>query len=158
MKSKKKYIILFVAIAVMVLAIFTKVVYAYFTTYATTSGKQVINVDLPSIWQSSQGTQTFTIDDSESAYIRMKIMAPESVIIEKKDTENWYWNGDYLYYKNIVNIGDKISMPTLSINDSNAVNTNYNIIASIEAIKVVYDENGNEVVDWDFNIINYLTN
>lgn len=158
MKSKKKYIILFVAIAVMVLEIFTKVVYAYFTTYATTNGKQVINVDLPSIWQSSQGTQTFTIDDSESAYIRVKIMAPESVIIEKKDTENWYWNGDYLYYKNIVNIGDKISMPTLSINDSNAVNTNYNIIASIEAIKVLYDENGNEVVDWDFNIINNVTN
>lgn len=122
MKSKKKYIILFVAIAVMVLAIFTKIVYAYFTTYATTGGGNAIDVYTPSMWQSSQGTQTFTIYASESTYIRVKIMAPESVIIEKKDTENWYWNGDYLYYKNIVNIGDEISIPTLSINDSNAVN------------------------------------
>ncbi len=101
------------------------------------------------------GTQV-TVNAIYTGTNKLNTPAVQSIIIG--NTENWYWNGDYLYYKNIVNKGNKIQMPTLSINDSNAVNANYNIIASIEAVKVLYDENGNEVANWNFNIINNVSN
>ena len=45
----------------------------------------------------------FMVDNSINyeTFVRIKIIEPEGVDIIKQDSDDWYWNEDYFYYKNI---------------------------------------------------------
>ena len=43
----------------------------------------------------------FMVDNSINyeTFVRIKIIEPEGVDIIKQDSDDWYWNEDYFYYK-----------------------------------------------------------
>lgn len=48
-------------------------------------------------------------------FVRIKIIEPEGVDIIKQDSDDWYWNEDYFYYKNIVIPGEIIQLPSIDV-------------------------------------------
>ncbi len=109
-----------------------------------------ITIDFPytNIEKSDSGEVFITILESSTKYnyIRVKFIIPESITIEKKDTIDWYWKNDYLYYKNTVDVGEKIILPELGIDD------NYNVGICVEAIKASFNEAGEMCPNFDWTI------
>lgn len=155
MKNKK------IAISIIIFAILLTLgtaVYAYFATWCLSKGEISIHSKIPQLAVEKRDNKVFvTIKDApQTTFIRAKVLIPESVKVEKNDTQDWYWKDEYIYYKNPVKPTSKteIEMPDFPIDDAGAVNKNYNIIVVAEATKAQYDENGNPIANWEFKVNN----
>lgn len=147
--SRKKLIVI-ISVFVIIISILSIVVYAYYTADVEADGSGDIRIDFPytNIEKSDSGEVFITILESSTKYnyIRVKFIIPESITIEKKDTIDWYWKNDYLYYKNTVDVGEKIILPELGIDD------NYNVGICVEAIKASFNEAGEMCPNFDWTI------
>ena len=109
-----------------------------------------ITIDFPYVYveRTASGNISIMIDESSTKYnyIRVKFIIPESITIDKKDTTDWYWKNDYLYYKNTVDVGEEIILPDLGIDN------NYNVGICVEAIKASFNEEGERYPNFDWTI------
>ena len=114
--SRKKLVFI-ISVLVIIISILSIVVYAYFSTYAVAEGSANVRIKFPVTYIEKNSSGDISIEIVESStkynYIRVKFIIPESVSVEKKDTIDWYWKNDYLYYKNTVDVGEKIILPEL---------------------------------------------
>ena len=147
--SRKKLVFI-ISVLVIIISILSIVVYAYFSTYAVAEGSANVRIKFPVTYIEKNSSGDISIEIVESStkynYIRVKFIIPESVSVEKKDTIDWYWKNDYLYYKNTVDVGEKIIIPELGIDD------NYNVGICVEAIKASFNEAGEMCPNFDWTI------
>ncbi len=96
----------------------------------------------------------FMVDNSINyeTFVRIKIIEPEGVDIIKQDSDDWYWNEDYFYCKNIVIPGENIQLPSIDVTTEKASGEKYILRFIAEAIETSYDEKGNKYADWNKKI------
>lgn len=152
----RKKIIFIISFIIIIISILSIVVYAYWTvSLEEHSFKQDIVIGFEGVSldvDNNTGQIYAEIDNTEGSfyYIRVKFIMPESIAIEKKDVDDWYWKDDYLYYKNAINGYGQIFIPDLEIGD------NYNIGICAEAVPASVDDAGEMYPDFDWKI-NYET-
>lgn len=146
----RKKLVFIISVLVIIISILSIIVYAYYTADVEADGSGDIRIDFPVTYikKNSSGDISIRIDESSTKYnyIRVKFIIPESITIEKKDTTDWYWKNDYLYYKKTVNVGEEITLPDLGIDD------NYNVGICAEAIKASFNEDGEMYPNFDWTI------
>lgn len=149
MKNKRIFIICIMCI--MFIIAFGTMIYAYFTTYSTANGSMMIYYNVPELYMENiDGIINISnIGDSKEIYVIVKVLAPEGMVINKANNEDWEWKDDYLYYKKIMNIDDIIQIPEMNVTSENFNGKTYKLIYYAEAINAKYDEEGNVYSDWN---------
>lgn len=145
---------------------------AYFTAYCTAKGGVPVNMgftdteireevidDAKHVWIKNTGDY--------DCFIRVKVFAPDEIMnqityTEPKGTDNWSDAPDadgYLYYTPVLHPGEEASelvvkyeRPAPPAAGEDTRPEEFNIIVVYEYSPVFFDEDGNAVPDWNFNV------
>lgn len=148
---KRIFVICLICI-ILIIALST-ITYAYFTSFCQTSGSVKTEMGIVKLnIVNNNGSISIVNVGEYKAYFRVKVEKPEGIDINKVNNENWYWQDDYLYYKNILNIGETVQMPEISVNVEKFNGKKYKLIYYTEAVNVMYDKNGDEYADWSISV------
>lgn len=148
---KKIFIICLICI-ILIIALST-ITYAYFTSFSKTSGSVKTDMGIVKLSMvNNNGSINIVNVGNYRAFVRVKVEKQEGIDINKVNNENWDWQDDYLYYKKILNSGDTIQMPEISVNSEKFGGRKYKLIYYAEAVNVMYDENGDEYADWSISV------
>lgn len=137
---------------------------AFFTTYVSAGGGEVVNLGAQTeihedVSQMTKHIGIRNTSQTNECFIRVKVFYAETFDITYTDEQgNWYQqNGDgYWYYRPVVGPGEmttildaKIHVPEGFDKDS------FNVVVIQECTPVVYDENGNPTADWSKTFTDY---
>lgn len=150
---------------------------AYFTTYVSAGGSQVVNLEAKTEIREdvSEMTKHVTIRNTSSkgdCFVRVKVFHGDDIsvdyanvpeVINGEKNENWYDGGNgYWYYKPALPTGKETTMLDVSIDTSRLVKPGteadavpeyikdqFNVIVIQECTPVIYGENGEEYADWN---------
>lgn len=152
---KNKRIILVAAIALMICSVAVKPAMAYFTATTDVEGGFIVSIGdgIPEIKEKVEDmTKKITIKNvgDYSIFVRAKAIYPDDVNITFEATDGWSDGGDgYYYYRDPIAPGESTPEETpltLKITREEDATGNFNVIIVQEAVKVMYDKDGN--VDW----------
>ena len=129
---------------------------AYFTTYVSAGGSQVVRLGSSTEIHEdvSQMTKHISIENASAendCFVRVKVFYGGDLEVVYSDTENNWYEGEagYWYYRPILpaaqtttGLDVKINVPEGYDRDS------FNVVVIQECTPVVYDEAGNPVADW----------
>lgn len=128
---------------------------AYFTTYASASGGQVISLGSETkIHETvSNWTKHITIENTgeNECYIRVKVFAGSQFTLDYTDaTGSWEQrnNDGYWYYKAIVPAGKTTEELLAHITVPDDQKSSFNVVVVQECTEVLYDASGNPYADW----------
>lgn len=132
---------------------------AYFTTYVSAGGSQIVNLGAETEIHEdvSNMTKHISIENASAlndCFVRVKVFAGGELGIDYSETDgnqNWYYqeNDGYWYYRPILAAG-----ATTTVLDAKIVlpegfdKDNFNVVVIQECTPVVYDESGNATADW----------
>ncbi len=129
---------------------------AYFTTYVSAGGSQVVRLGSSTEIHEdvSQMTKHISIENASAendCFVRVKVFYGGDLEVVYSDTENNWYEGEagYWYYRPILpaaqtttGLDVKINVPEGYDRDS------FNVVVIQECTPVVYDETGNPTADW----------
>ncbi|MBE5891389.1 MAG: hypothetical protein E7282_10570 [Lachnospiraceae bacterium] len=131
-------------------------IYAYFTTYATAQGTVPISLgsqtDIHEEYANWKKTISVENTGEVPVFVRVKVLCASQFEVTAEGT-NWSLGNDgYYYYSEVVLVGETTENIVASIQKSEDVKSDFNIIVVQECTPVMYDENGNphtaENADW----------
>ncbi len=144
---------------------------AYFTTYVSAGGSQVVNLEARTEIREevSEMTKHITLRNTSTkgdCFVRVMAFHGQGVEVEYIDIEgngDWYDGEDgYWYYKPILPVGEVTSMIDVKIDttglekpgvdpdeEAKYIKDKFNVIVIQECTPVLYDENGNAYADWN---------
>ena len=144
---------------------------AYFTTYVSAGGSQVVHMGARTELQEDVTDMTKHISvrntsDSNECFVRVKIFCggefsigypKESDVIANED---WYFGDDgYIYYKPILKSGELTSVLDAKIFVPEGFDReDFNVVVIQECTPVVYDASGNASADWNAVYTEYQEN
>lgn len=160
---KKKQWIGLTALTALVLTVSVPNALAYFTTYASASGRVEISLEAETeIVENLPGSNMKEVQvqldpDSQPVYVRVRAFGGSAFPIDVQPGVNWHQAGEYweygvpLYPEEGRNITQTI---VFSIDyEHNDDAQDFNIIVVSESIPVRFDENGDSLpADWDRTI------
>lgn len=160
---KRRYIIVAALAFALVLGMTVAPAGAYFTDHSTANGGMTIKVaPQPQIheWYANKTKQiviTNAEDATMSVYARVRVYTSLENDIKG---EGWTKDGDWYVYDGAIAPGGKssklevkLTFPTVKSEeqpDGSVYGDNYNVEVIYEAVPVLYDADGNEYVDWDY--------
>jgi hypothetical protein len=129
---------------------------AYFTTYVSAGGSQVVRLGSSTEIHEdvSQMTKHISIENASAendCFVRVKVFYGGDLEVVYSDTENNWYEGEagYWYYRPILpaaqtttGLDVKINVPEGYDRDS------FNVVVIQECTPVVFDETGNPTADW----------
>lgn len=136
---------------------------AYFTTYVSAGGSEVVSLGAQTTIHEdvSLMTKHITIRNTSQindCFVRVKVFCPDGFTVEFTDVsggDNWYEGEDgYWYYRPILpaSTEDNASLTTVldaKINVPEGFDRDdFNVVVIQECTPVVYDEDGNATADW----------
>lgn len=158
----KKLIILSAAALSMTAALTLEHSLAYFTTYVSAGGSQVVHMgarteiheDVSNMTKHISITNTSETND---CFVRVRVFYEADVTVTCSPQDGWYDGGDdYWYYSPILAPGAstavldaKITVPAEFDKDS------FNVVVIHECTPVIYDEDGNPAADWNTTYSEY---
>ena len=146
---------------------------AYFTTYVSAGGSQVVNLEASTqireeVKDMTKHITLKNISTKGDCFVRVKVFHGQGVSVTYPNDEenNWYMGDDgYMYYKPILPVGEVtamldvkidttgLQMPGLDPNDPDAevkyIKEKFNVVVIQECTPVLYDENGVAYADWN---------
>ena len=133
---------------------------AYFTTYVSAGGGEVVNLGSSTVIDEEveQMTKLITItnpSDRSDCFVRVKVFSGTSVTAEVSGDSNWrHGEDDYWYYTPVLAAGESTrSVLRVAINVPQGFDKdNFNVVVIQECTPVVYDEAGNAAADWNMVI------
>lgn len=138
---------------------------AYFTTYVSAGGSQIVNLGAETEIHEdvSNMTKHISIENASAindCFVRVKVFCGGELTIDYTETEgnqNWYLGNDgYWYYRPILAAG-----ATTTVLDAKIVlpedfdKDNFNVVVIQECTPVVYDAAGNATADWTTTYSDY---
>lgn len=132
---------------------------AYFTTYVSAGGGEVVNLGSSTVIDEEveQMTKLITItnpSDRSDCFVRVKVFSGTSVTAEVSGDSNWrHGEDDYWYYTPVLAAGASTTVLNAKINIPEGFDKdNFNVVVIQECTPVVYDEAGNATADWNMVI------
>lgn len=144
---------------------------AYFTTYVSAGGSQVVNLEARTELDEDVSEMTKHIvlrntSDRGDCFVRVRVFYGAEISVIMTDVEgngDWYDGEDgYWYYRPILPVGGRTSQLDAFIDttglvkpgtDASAgieyVKDKFNVIVVQECTPVLYDADGNPYADWD---------
>ncbi len=131
---------------------------AYFTTYVSAGGSQVVNLGAETEIHEglSNMTKHISVENASAVndcFVRVKVFCGNELAIDYTEADggqNWYLGNDgYWYYRPILAAGT-----TTTVLDAKIVlpegfdKDNFNVVVIQECTPVVYDASGNATADW----------
>jgi hypothetical protein len=131
---------------------------AYFTTYVSAGGSQVVNLGAETEIHEglSNMTKHISVENASvvnDCFVRVKVFCGNELAIDYTEADggqNWYLGDDgYWYYRPILAAGT-----TTTVLDAKIVlpegfdKDNFNVVVIQECTPVVYDASGNATADW----------
>ena len=131
---------------------------AYFTTYVSAGGSQVVNLGAETEMHEglSNMTKHISVENASAVndcFVRVKVFCGNELAIDYTEADggqNWYPGDDgYWYYRPILAAGT-----TTTVLDAKIVlpegfdKDNFNVVVIQECTPVVYDASGNATADW----------
>lgn len=138
---------------------------AYFTTYVSAGGSQVVSLGAETEIHEevSNMTKHISIENASATndcFVRVKVFCGNELAINYTQADggsNWYrGEDDYWYYRPILAAG-----ATTTVLDAQIVlpegfdKDNFNVVVIQECTPVVYDASGNAVADWTTTYSDY---
>lgn len=163
------------AVALGLLAVLTvESAMAYFTTYVSAGGSQVVNLEAQTQIREevSEMTKHITLRNTSTkgdCFVRVKVFYGQGVSVSYSnvgENDNWYDGGDgYWYYRPVLPVGEVTSMLDVKIDttglekaDVNPENPDvvveyikdkFNVVVVQECTPVLYGTDGEPYADWN---------
>lgn len=159
MKGKKHYGKLFVMSAAalgMTALAGLKGTSAYFTTYVSAGGSQVVNMGAQTEIQEDLSAMTKHISitntsGSNACYVRAKVFYGSQFTVDYSGADGLWTLGedDYWYYGPALAPGESTGILDVKINvPEDFDREEFNVVVVQECTPLIYDENGDPAADW----------
>ncbi len=161
-KEQKKILIMSAAALGMAMFLTLQGAVAYFTTYVSAGGSQVVHLgaqteiheDVSNMTKHVSITNTSQIND---CFVRVKVFYGGQLNISYEDKSGsgdlWAYSQEdgYWYYKPILTAGESTEILDVKIGDlpEDFGKDSFNVVVIQECTPVAYDEAGNPVADWN---------
>lgn len=156
----KKKSVIFAAIAVvLVLAANLPLAWGYFSTYTEAQGGMPIQsrkveteIEEPEVTNWAKHLVITNSEGGSPVYIRAKAFGGSEYDLSYESDGSWkLGEGEFYYYKDILNAGGETSELLVKINNRPAdeKGQEFNVVVIYESTPVRYDESGNPYADWD---------
>lgn len=159
MRKYRKLWIMSAAALGMTAALTLESAMAYFTTYVTAGGSQVVHLGAETeiVEDLTERTKHISIVNTSATndcFVRVKVFYAGNFTIEYTDVEgagDWYpGDDDYWYYRPILPAGASTSVLDVTITmPEDYDRDSFNVVVIQECTPVVYDDEGNPTADWD---------
>lgn len=138
---------------------------AYFTTYVSAEGSQVVNMGTRTkidedVTEMTKHITLLNTSDRGDCFVRVKVFHGEGITVAYRDVKgngDWYDGGDgYWYYRPVLPVGEKTSQLDVAIDTTGLVKPGtepgaaaeyikdkFNVVVVQECTPAVYDEGGN---------------
>lgn len=138
---------------------------AYFTTYVTAGGSEIVRLGAQTEIQEDVSNMTKhvsiqNVSQTNDCFVRVKAFCGSDLTLTYTDTSgkgDWYDGKDgYWYYRPIVPAGGSTAVLDVKINLPAGFNKDeFNVVVIQECTPVIYDEAGNASADWTKTFSDY---
>ncbi len=127
---------------------------AYFTTYVSAGGSNVVTLGSNTALDEDVSNMTkhiTVVNPSENdCFVRVKVYSGSEIPIEVRGDANWRrGDDDYWYYGPVLAAGASTTVLDAAIDAAGFDKDNFNVVVIQECTPVVYDDAGNETANWD---------
>ena len=134
---------------------------AYFTTYVSAGGKQIVHLGAQTDIEEPVSNKTKHVkikntSEDNDCYVRVKVFSVEPQLITYEHDDNWYFDasddpvlGGYWYYRPILSAKGETSILDVKIDLDGFNEDEVNVVVIYECTPVIYGENGDATCDWE---------
>lgn len=164
-KQYGKLLVLSLAALSLVAATGAQDTMAYFTTYVTAGGSEIVRLGAQTeihedVSNMTKHVSIQNVSQTNDCFVRVKVFHGDGLSVTYTDTSgngDWYDGTDgYWYYKPIVPAGGSTAVLDVKINLPAGFNKDeFNVVVIQECTPVLYDNNGNASADWSKTFSDY---
>ena len=133
---------------------------AYFTTYVSAGGSQIVHLGSQTeiFEEVSEMTKRISIENNSEndCFVRVKVFHSSQFEVTYSDEKNLWYLGkdDYWYYRPVLPAGERTERLDAKIilpenKEKSFDRDSFNVVVVQECTPVVYDESGNPSANWD---------